>query len=174
VINSIIPDPGEHSPHDEIGHAELLMRRILLIKKHWKNERLLEGTFWPIQGHLGLSLSRGKSEQHPEFLNEWECKTACTIQDQRLRETCGVCGVLVSEVREVGLTIQHDPIIPEDPGHVLLPEITSNAIEQGTEEQRLKLREKIGALVDFAKHRILIKPGTRTADKSPTRNTPQS
>lgn len=154
------PDP----PHEELRPDELLMRRFFLSKKHYRpafTPPIQEGAFHPGKNDKdGLSLSRRRTELFTTFFDEWQFKAACTHPDDNLREHCGVCAVLVEAAHHLGLEVRPDPILPDDPGHVILPQITYTAFSEGTEELRGQIRIWISRLIELASDRILIAPGT--------------
>ena len=156
------PPPPE-LPHEEIRPDELLMRRVLPRKKDFRatlTPPIQEGAFWPgPNDHDGLSLSRRRSEVFGHFLSEWQFKAACTHPDQNLRERCGVCAILAGAAQAIGLEVRPDPIIPDDPGHVLLPQITYQEFQESA-EGRQRILVWIGQLIELASQRILIAPGT--------------
>ena len=139
------------------------MRRILPRKTHFRQSftpPIQEVAFWPGPNDLdGLSLSRRRSELFPYFLDEWQFKDACTHPDPNLRDRCGVCAFLAEAARAIGLEVQLDPIIPDDPGHVLLPQINFREFD-GPLESRQQILTWIGQLIELASQRILILPGT--------------
>ena len=117
-----------------------MLRWLLLMRKHYQanlTPPILEEAFQPRKkDDRGLSLSRRKSDAHPEFPDEWEFKARNRYPEAKLRDTCGVCAVLVQAARKLGLRVEPDPIVDDDPGevrdpsHVLLPDI--NSIDFGT------------------------------------------
>jgi hypothetical protein len=145
------------------------MRRILKRKTDYRasfTPPIQEKAFWPGPGdNEGLSLSRKKSEAHPDFLDEWQFKAGCTIKDDNLRETCGVCAFFVEAARQMGLEVRPDPIVPGNPGHVILPQITYEKFENSVEGRR-EILILVGKLIELASHRILIAPGTPNPPKA--------
>jgi len=107
----------------------------------------------------GLSLSSRRSDCNPGFRDEDMFKSACTHPDEKMRSGCGVAAILVETARAIGLDVKPDPILPEDPGHVLLPQINIRDFD-GSIESRRRILEWIGQLIDAASLRILIAPAT--------------
>lgn len=176
--------PATTSPSDPVSDREDLLRWLLNRKQHFRANHtppILEEAFQPRKtDDKGLSLSRRKSDLHPDFPDEWEFKARNRHPDQNLKDTCGVCAILVQAAREIGLRVDPDPIIDEstgaviDPSHVLLPDINFGDFEgdNSTLEKRERIRTWINELIEHAKDRILIPPGTSLASRPTTPSTP--
>ena len=149
--------------HEEVRPDELLMRRILPRKKDYHPSRtpsIQETAFWPRPNDVeGLSLSRRRTAENSHFLDENQFKAACSHPDANLRLRCGVCAVLVAAAQAIGLQVRPDPIIPDDPGHVYLPDINYLDFDRSP-ESRQKILIWVGQLIEIASQNILILPGT--------------
>ena len=159
--------PSNSPPH-EIRNDESLMRRVLAMKSHFRTQKtpLQEQAFQPRKDESeGISISRLCSLLNPDFLGEWQFKANCTVKDDRLRDTCGVVAVLAQAARELGLKVVPDPMLPEDPGHALFPQINFPDFEgnRRTDESYAQIRIWINGLIELASRRILIAPGTSTS-----------
>ncbi len=156
-------EPDELASNEELRPDEYLMRRILPRKLHFRQAftpPIQEAAFWPgPNDDEGLSLSRRRSEAFPHFLDEWQFKAACTHPDPNLRDRCGVCAILVEAAISIGLEVRTDPILPDDPGHVTLPQINYREFQDSI-EGRQQIQIWIGMLIELASQRILIQPGT--------------
>ena len=164
-------DDPTHESH--IGDDELLMRRMLYKNKQYDPHSMppiLAGAFQPRRcDHDGLSLSRRRTEAHPDFLTAEQMKSACAVQSSRDRRECGVCAVIVESVREIGMTIVLSRT-DNDPGHVHLDQIKYKDFEgaESTDESFDKIAIWISRLVQLASKNILIEPGPPPAPgKSP-------
>lgn len=153
--------PVDVAPSREVLDDELLMRRLLPRKEHFRKRHsppIQERAFWPGPRDLdGLSLSSRRTERDPGFLDEHQFQSACTHPDEKMRNGCGVVAILAETARAIGLEVKPDPILPEDPGHVLLPQINIRDFD-GPIESRRRILEWIGQLIDAASQRILIAP----------------
>jgi len=162
-------------PGEEVRSEELLLRRILPRKLYYRATSappIQETAFWPgPRDRDGLSLFRRRSEAFAHFLDEWEFKAACTHPDANLRENCGVCAVLAEAARDIGLEVRPDPIVPDDPGHVVLPQINFPAFD-GSIEGRRRILVWVGQLIELASQRILIAPGTPNPPIEQVANSP--
>ena len=107
------------------------------------------------------------------FLDEWQFKAACTHTDANLREKCGVCAVLVEAAQAIGLVVQPDPILPDDPGHVVLPQINYPEFD-GSPEGRQRILVWVGQLIELASQRTLIVPGTPNPPAALVERDPQN
>jgi hypothetical protein len=84
----------------------------------------------PLHDHRGLSLSRCRSDRHPEFLTKEEfANTGSNASGYYLAE------FNVGVLRAHGLRVIADPIRPDNLGHVLLPELNSS---NESNKQRMK------------------------------------
>lgn len=149
-----------------VGSDELLMRRILDQPKQYDRRKpvpLQEGAFLPRKvDDTGLSLTRRRSEVHPEFLTPEEFKARCA--DPKIRETAGIVQLATGQVTALPTVVTPDPIPPNpaegvegDVGHVLLPEINylDFAGPASTEETRKRVRLLAAELVPLAQPVIL-------------------
>ncbi len=155
-------------PQEDVLPTDVLMRWVInrpVIYNPSKSPPIQEKAFHPRPkaDDEGLSLSRRQSKTSPHFLTAKQFKSLNKDGKDRLRQTCGVCGVSMTVVQTIGLEAVPDRM-PDDPGHILLPLINFHDFEgeRHTDETNKRIRLWIAALIQQAEE--LIQPGTLLED----------